>query len=210
MVYTSSSTAALLPQPNKKIVVTTETWDDDAVTAANGENPDGFTVYGASKTEAERAYWQAISSTHPPFQASAVLPNCNIGPILQPGAEMSSSTGTWIIKLFNGDKGLLEFPSQWFVNVQDCARLHVAALIDPQCSGKRIFAFAEPFNWNDCLAAFRRLYPGRTFMEDEEGQGRDLSEIPNQEAEELLKKHFGKGFVGLEESIRENTAMLAQ
>jgi hypothetical protein len=32
----------------------------------------------------------------------------------------------------------------------------------------------------------------------------DLTEVPNAEAEELLKKHYGHGWTGLEESIREN------
>ena len=95
---------------------------------------------------------------------------------------------------------------QWFVNVQDTARLHVAALIDPACNGERIFAFAAPFNGNDILAVLRKLYPKRKFLDDVPDQGKDITEIPNEDAEELLRKRYGKGFSGLEETLRENFA----
>jgi len=39
LVYTSSSTAALLPQPNKHIEVSKDTWNEDSVKAAKGPNP---------------------------------------------------------------------------------------------------------------------------------------------------------------------------
>ena len=44
LVYTSSSTAALLPQPNKRIEVTKDTWNDDSVNAAKGPNPNEWEV----------------------------------------------------------------------------------------------------------------------------------------------------------------------
>ena len=73
VVYTSSSTAALMPQPNKEIKVLENTWNDETVeTVRNSSDPDGFMVYGASKTEAEKAIWQAINETRPPFQMAAV------------------------------------------------------------------------------------------------------------------------------------------
>ena len=70
--------------------------------------------------------------------------------------------------------------------------MHVIALIDPDANGRRLFAFAEPYNWNDILAIFRKQKPEKSFPEDAEGLGRDLSKIPNEFAEELLKKHYGK------------------
>jgi len=203
VVYTSSSTAALLPQPNAKIVVDPSTWNDACVHAAyHDATPDPFTIYGASKTEAERAFWKTIEQTRPPFQVAAVLPNANFGPILGPAA---SSTGTWPIQLYNGDGTPFNFPPQWFVNVRDDARLHVAALIDPSAHGQRLFAFAGPYTINAILAVLRKLEPGRSFPEDRD-MGEDLCEIPNQAAEELLRKHYGHGWTGLEETIRENVA----
>lgn len=44
VVYTSSSTAALLPHPNEVIKVTKDTWDEEAVKGAYEPNPNGFVV----------------------------------------------------------------------------------------------------------------------------------------------------------------------
>ena len=55
------------------------------------------------------------------------------------------------------------------------------------------------------LAIFRKMYPNKDFIEDQD-KGEDLSQIPNEGAEELLKKHYGHGWIGLEESIKENLA----
>ena len=49
-------------------------------------------------------------------------------------------------------------PPQYYVDVRDTARLHVIALVDSDCNGQRLFAFAGPFNPNDILAAFRCVF----------------------------------------------------
>ena len=36
---------------------------------------------------------------------------------------------------------------EWYIDVQDTARLHVAAVINPDVQNERIFGFADPFNW---------------------------------------------------------------
>ncbi|KAJ6516919.1 NAD-P-binding protein [Mycena vitilis] len=206
VVYTSSSTAALLPSIGKKLVVTEDTWNESVVEEAR-TNPkaDGFILYSASKTEAEKAVWKFVEDTKPHFQVATVLPNMTLGPILHPDGE-GSSTAAWLAKFIrSSDKGILSFPPQWYINVVDAARLHVAALTDPLCNGKRYFGFAAPFNWNDILAILRKQNPGRTFIEDIPDLGRDLSEVPNQVAETLLKKHYQTGFTSLEETVKENS-----
>lgn len=110
--------------------------------------------------------------------------------------------------MWKGDDSVFAFPPQWFVDVRDTAKLHVAALIDPSANGQRIFAFAAPYSWNDILAILRKQNPDREFMADKEGEGKDLSRIENNSAEALLKKHFGHGWVTLEESLRDSTAAL--
>lgn len=208
VVYTSSSTAALMPQPNKVIKITKETWDEDVIKASE-TNPDSWNVYGASKTQAEKAIWQSVRETKPPFQVACVLPNANFGTIIKPGGENESSTASFVTNLYNGDTSMIDsVPPQYFVDVRDTARLHVIALIDPTCNGQRIFAFTAPFNRNDLLDILRKLRPDKTFPENWEDMGRDLSEIPNGDAEELLKKHYGRGFIPLEESIEANIATL--
>ena len=207
LAYTSSSTAALMPQPNKVIKVTKDTWDDDAVNIANGPNPDAWNIYGASKTEAERAVWKKVKETRPSFQVATVLPNAMFGAVLKPQGRNSSSTSSWALKLFDGDADAFDdFPPQYFVDVRDTARLMVIGLTDPVCNGERIFSFAAPFNREDTLAVFRKLYPDREFPKDKQGTGKDLSQIPNEDAEALLRKHYGKGFSGFEETLAALTA----
>lgn len=94
------------------------------------------------------------------------------------------------------------------VNVKDTARLHVAALLDPDVQNERILAFAYPFNWNDILAVLRKTYPDRKFPKDIENEPRDLSRLDNSRGASLLKAFGRPGFTGLEESVRENTAGL--
>lgn len=73
VVYCSSSTAALLPKPNEVIKVEKGTWNEETVRIASEPNPDAFSVYGASKTQAEKAIWETVKQTKPPFQVAAVL-----------------------------------------------------------------------------------------------------------------------------------------
>ena len=102
---------------------------------------------------------------------------------------------------------ILTYRRTGYVDVADDARLHIAALIDPDCNGKRIFAFAKPFTWNEILAVFREMCPDKKFQEDGAGL-KSICEVPNQEAEQLLRKHFGKGWTSLEDSVKENVATL--
>ena len=157
-------------------------------------------IYSASKTEAERALWTAVKSTNPPFQVAAVLPAANYGTRFR---ETGNSTADWVIGTYTGkDRSLSQFPPQYFINVSDDAKLHVAALIDPACNGERIFGFTAPQSYNHLLAVFRKLEPGRDFGEDAD-IGEDVTEVPNKVAEDLLRKHYGHGFVGLEETVKQ-------
>ena len=86
VVYTSSSAAAYLPEANKKDILTTNTFNDAAVKKAREDpNVDRFTVYAASKAEAEYAIWKAFKETKLSFQIAVILPEPNFGRILQPG-----------------------------------------------------------------------------------------------------------------------------
>ena len=90
----------------------------------------------------------------------------------------------------------------------DTARLHVAALVDPEVENERILTFAHPSNCNDILACLRKLYPNKDFPNNIEDNSRGLSKLDNRRGEELLKKFERPGWTGLEESIHENTAGL--
>jgi hypothetical protein len=65
---------------------------------------------------------------------------------------------------------------------------HVAATIDTSLSNERIFAFADPYNWNDILAITHELRPGQIFPDDFRGLPRDLSTLDNDLGEEFPKR----------------------
>ena len=94
------------------------------------------------------------------------------------------------------------------VNVKDTARIHVAALLDPDVENERILAFAYPYNWNEVLATLRKIYPDKKFPADIENEPRDLSKLDNSRGAALLKAFGRTGLTGLEETIRENTENL--
>ncbi|OKL60081.1 hypothetical protein UA08_04943 [Talaromyces atroroseus] len=210
VVLTSSSSSALLPQPGVDgIVVTEDTWNDAAVKAAWDENTPAdvkpFAVYAASKTEGERAAWRWIEENKPDFTFNSVLPNFAIGRILHP--EIPGSTMKWALDLLRGNDGVLKLlPPQWHINVQDVARIHAVALLEPNVKSERLFAFAAPFTWTGVIEIFQKLRPSiKTLVNPPENELPDLSDIvPSKRAESLLRSFFGQsGWIGLEQSLRD-------
>jgi hypothetical protein len=135
-----------------------------------------------------------------------VLPDTVFGGILEPASQGIPSTAGFVKKLFDGENlGFLEMiQPQWFVDVVDTARLHVAALLSKDVVNERLFAYAEPWNWNDILDILRKMFPEKQFAADMD-LGRDRCKVANQRAEELLRTEFGQpGWVSLEESVRRN------
>lgn len=213
VVLTSSSTAAASPQPNVEFTMDSATWNETAVKAAWAPPPyEGLQrrldVYSASKTEGEQAAWKFMKDKKPNFILNTVLPNANLGKILSPEHQGYPSTAGWIKALWNGFQGNedLKFnPPQYYINVQDDARVHVGALIYPDVQNERLYAFAYPYTWNSILAIFRKLYPNRKFIDDIPDLGEDLSHVPNQRAEEIVKRFGLSGWTSLEDSVKDIT-----
>lgn len=132
--------------------------------------------------------------------------------------------------LTHGNPGLPYIPRTWFtcfslilrvgltlfleyyVNVRDTARLHVAALLDPTVQSERLFAWTREHNLTDVVNALRRLRPRNNKIEDApEHEGRDMAKVPPiARAESLLKSFFNvDGWVDFETSIAEGIEDLA-
>ncbi|RAH50395.1 aldehyde reductase II [Aspergillus brunneoviolaceus CBS 621.78] len=206
-VLTSSSTAALLPTPGLKTVVDETTWNQVSVHAAWDEStpPEkrAYHIYSAAKTEQERESWRWVRERKPRFEFNTVVPNSNFGRVLHP--QVAGLSMIRMRNLLRGDGSVMdEFPPQWYVNVEDTARLHVVALLSPAVRGERIFAFASEFNWTDVVSILRRLRPDNALIPDPPAnEGRDASEIlPTRRAEDLLREFYGQpGWMSLEETI---------
>jgi hypothetical protein len=101
--------------------------------------------------------------------------------------------------------------SEWSVDVNDCARLHVAALINSSIENRRIFAFAEAINWTDIVAILRELRPNNEKIPDAPiNEGRDHSEVECRvEAEDILRNHWSlQGWTRMNQSIAAGVADL--
>lgn len=221
VIYTADSFATLLRQSNKPLTIKATDYNEYAISAAydpaelagvkaTAWDPSmavELVIWAAAKAFAERAVWQFVSDQKSTFQMSSVIPNMNFGPPV--GNLPLSSTGKSIPDLLSNEANPdLYFPTQHFVNVRDCAKLHVAALLDPSQAGKRIFACAAPYDWNDVLHILGELRPDANIRDDFEDLGIDLSVLLNQAAEDLLQQWYGHGWIRLHETVRQSIAGL--
>ncbi|KAL0780818.1 hypothetical protein CaCOL14_002153 [Colletotrichum acutatum] len=135
---------------------------------------------------------------------SSVLPGTNFGRALDAANQGHSSTSSFIESLWNGTHAdrLASIPPQYFVDVEDNARLHVAAAVLPNVRSERIFAWAEPFNFDTVLDILRTHFPEKNFV-DNFHHYRELSVVsqPQSRAVELLRQLGREGFVPLKQSV---------
>ncbi|KAL9017933.1 MAG: hypothetical protein Q9185_004745 [Variospora sp. 1 TL-2023] len=218
-VYTSSSIALAGAKPDVKYHVDASQWNEEAVAAVRAPPPyppdRGLTVYAASKVQAEQALWKYAEQQQkppppPPFVLNTVCPNFNFGTVLS-HKQLDSTSAAIIPAIWRSGElppPLAVFLPQWMVDVQDTARLHVAALVDPDVQGRRILAYAFPFNWNDVFACLRKLDAGRKLPDDLEGLGHDIGTIDTELGRELLRRFGREGWTSFEESVRENLVLV--
>lgn len=234
-VFTSSSMAAAggVPGPNKHLSISASTWNDEQITEAWSVTSAPFppthnaVVYGASKAEAEKAVWKFVKEEKPPFKVNTILPDANMGRILS--SQGSPSTSSWMGMFYNGAvdfvKGLplrklccpfaLEATRinrciEWYVNVEDTARIHVAALASKEVQNERIFAYAAPYNWSQVRAIIQKLRPSKILPEATLSEELSNTKVSNERGEQLLKDIFGlPGWTSLEETVAANIKDLA-
>jgi hypothetical protein len=94
--------------------------------------------------------------------------------------------------------------SDSYVSARDVALIHVAAAIDPNVVGERIYAIAQHTDWNDFLPILRRLYPEKKFMDDLEDLGKFSGEVDTSLGLGLVKKWGERdGWIPLEEGLKD-------
>ncbi|CCM05598.1 uncharacterized protein FIBRA_07826 [Fibroporia radiculosa] len=204
IVFTSSSSAAYLPIPGfMEDHMTDETWCDSAIEyfqhppgGGKGDELWEATRYNATKALSERAAWAWVAENKPAFEISTVLPNACFGPVLM-GAPRS--TAAWIAAILSNQAAFTQrYPPDWFVDVRDVARLHVLALTEPELSGRRLWATAAPFGWNEMFAIFRKHFPQVQVPEDIPG-------VQGEPAKFTIENEVGRKALGewtsLEKSI---------
>ncbi|KAH6871799.1 hypothetical protein B0T10DRAFT_590573 [Thelonectria olida] len=124
-------------------------------------------------------------STRPAKKKLQVVPNCALGKVLLPKHQgFPTSVGLlktiWdshvtpeLISMFTARtltqairQAQNDSTIEWFTDVVDIARIHVASLLFPEVQGERLISYEGCFNINDLLHIFREVQPNRTFPDD--------------------------------------------
>lgn len=195
-------------ESNKRFDITPDTWNTRAEAEAWKPPPytpeRGIFVYAASKTQQERQMWNFVKERKPRFVANSVLPDFNVGKILNVEKQGYPSSIAMLKAVFEGNTEMaFMLPPQHEVDVQDTARLHVAALLHPNVKNERVFAYAEPKNNTNTIQLLRELYPERTFPDPPENEGEDWSNVTAKpRAEELLRWTGVDGWTSYKDSMK--------
>lgn len=212
IVITSSQSACINTCPGIEYSITANTWNEISPQAIKEPlNPDTVPermmhIYATAKLEAERTAWRWVNDHKPHYVLNTIVPNVNMGTAIAP-EKLGFGNSTALIRwLVNGNPlGALSTPSQWFVNTEDDALLHLAALTIEQVQNERIFAFAGRFTWTRILEIIRQRYPDRqSTLAHIDEPAVDRGEVENGRAEELLRIMGQDGFKTLEETVASN------
>jgi hypothetical protein len=97
------------------------------------------------------------------------------------------------------------FPPEYHINVVDCARLHIAALLIPSIKSQRLFAYEAVWTQTGIFSILRKLKPDFGWPDPVENELRDRSHVPeSKDAEKAIINFFGvPGWTTIEESLKE-------
>ncbi|KAF9692941.1 hypothetical protein EKO04_009330 [Ascochyta lentis] len=162
-----------------------------------------YAVYAASKVACERAAWDSMRNKEPGFTLNTVLPNYTSGIILQPLSIPGAGSNVFNHPFEEAFVSKLRDDSpQWQVDVEDIAKLHLAALTFEDVHDERLFGFAHKLNYNSFLQTFRFLAPEQEWPADEIGRETLSTMVDNKRSVELLRRFEMDGWVPFNESVR--------
>jgi nucleoside-diphosphate-sugar epimerase len=211
VVLTSARAAAMGAKPGVPYKIELDTWNDEVFEElklpAETQDPQhrGMMIYEAAKCKAEQAAFEFMREHKPHFVFNSVLPNVNFGRTVAV-EHLGFPSGSSLISTL--DQGYPLGPAfilnQWFVNTEDMALLHLAALTLEDVVSERIPAMAGPFSWKEIIAILCRRFPDRKNMVTDCADAPvDIGEVDNARAAELLRKMGRNGFKSLEDSLVE-------
>lgn len=132
IVITSSEAAMVFGHPASKIKFSEDDWT----------NINGIADYYRSKTLAEELAWNLVRDTtiNPNgVELSSINPGIILGPSFLPWMRFS---GENIKNIAEGKLPMLPDMVLHFVDVRDCARMHIAIMDNPNTSGNRHLSFS--------------------------------------------------------------------
>lgn len=212
-VYTGTCNSAVEPGANKYYHIDSNSFNDTSLPKTRLPPPhpinQGFLVYYAAKSEAEKLAWQFVREKQPGFIFNAVHPNLNLGPIL----TLEQPRGCYFLKLlYDGVPQVVDmigdeviFPPGQCGDVRDTARLHIAALTEADVQNERLFATHHPFNYNELIRLMKLFAPeGKVLPEEKEGLAENGQTVDEQRSLELLKRMGREGWAPVEDAMRES------
>ena len=115
-------------------------------------NKVGIRPYGKSKTLAEKAAWDFMSSDNPSFTLTVINPVAVTGPSLSKDIGTSNAI---IGQMINGNVPGTSKVHIGYVDVRDVATAHITAMLNNQTDGERIIVFEKTL-WMDEVATILR------------------------------------------------------
>ncbi|EWY85766.1 hypothetical protein FOYG_12874 [Fusarium oxysporum NRRL 32931] len=188
VVTTSSLAACALPTTGEPYKIDSTTWNTDAIEKI---------------AEPEQAAFAWVREHKPSFSFNTVVPNVNFGIAVSP-ENMSYRSSAAVIDAVM--KGYVDapsiLPSQWYVDVEDTALLHLAALTVDDVNNERLLAFGGRYCWTVILEILHRRFPGKVLLKNVRESAVDAGEVNNERSAEVLRQ-MGKleGFTNLEETL---------
>ena len=140
----TSSFAAMVDTLEKKDSFDESDWSDP--------NKKGIRAYGKSKTLAEKAAWDYMSSDSPSFSLTVINPVAVTGPSLSKDIGTSNSI---IGQMINGNVPGTSKVHIGYVDVRDVATAHITAMLSNQTDGERIIV-SEKTLWMNEVATILR------------------------------------------------------
>ncbi|KAI1746285.1 hypothetical protein F4680DRAFT_455460 [Xylaria scruposa] len=172
-----SSAAALFDMPLENRLYTEKDWNttSEQIVKLEGEKAGGFHAYLASKTAAERAFWQFRDSHQPSFGMTALQPTYFIGPPLIPWKSAAdipySNSDFWTVvageeipgpKMIYGDT----------IDIRDVARILLWSALHPSQSDGQRFVCSSAVGGGQAIAdILSRRMPSLRIQRGQPGEG---------------------------------------
>ena len=209
-VLTGSSWAVKYPTPNVPGDITEGQYDESiAKTLADPNTPkEAWPLMGyvMSKIAGEQACWKYVREhSDCGFVLNTVIPATCFGPVLSPEDQAYPSTAGFVRALYEcKNQELFDvMEPQWYVDVRDQARLHVAGAVLNDVEHRRMFAWAGTYTWPGAADVLEQEMGTRTTIRLAD-KGNDLTKVlAKDKAEGYLKRLSRSDWVPFNQSIQE-------
>ncbi|CEJ95199.1 hypothetical protein VHEMI10694 [[Torrubiella] hemipterigena] len=206
VVLTSSSGACIFPEPGVPYEITTGTWNQAAIDAAartfEGEDlaKRAAQLYCAAKAAGEQAGFAWVRKHKPSFVFNSVIPPILFGDLIAP-EHLGYPSNCGILETLI--RGLPVAPyliqSQWFVDTEDAALVHLGALALDDVRDERILTFGGQWSWSSILEILHRRFPEReSLMSSVDEPLKDCGTVCTDRGVEILERLGKDGFKSLE------------